>query len=324
MSTDSLESVPSLADIRSAHARIMSHIHRTPVLTCQSLDDITSGQLFFKCENFQKVGAFKVRGAMNAVLSLDKKQASRGVVTESSGNHAAGLAFAARVRGIPCYVVMPDTAPEVKKEAVTAYGAELTFCPPARAEYDKHTNEIINRTGATFIHPFNDYSIIAGQATAAVELIEQVPDLDIVITPIGGGGLTSGTALAVKYLSPQTTMVAAEPEGADDAFRSLQARKLIPLTGYDTIADGLLSSLGDKTFPILRDCVDSVITASEKAIVHSMRKCWERMKIVVEPSAAVPLAALLEDKLDVTGKRVGIIISGGNAEFGQIPKLRVE
>lgn len=278
--------------------------------------------MFFKCENFQKVGAFKFRGACNAVFSLSETETKKGVATHSSGNHAAALTLAARMRGSTAYIVMPKTAPVVKKQAVEGYGARITFCEPTLQSRESTLEKVVAETGATFIHPYNDYRIIAGQATAALELLEAFPDLDLVMTPVGGGGLLSGTALTVSSLSPKTAVFGAEPEGADDACRSLKEGKIIPSANPKTIADGLLTSLGDKTFPIIQKYVKQILIASDDAIVAAMRYIWERMKIIVEPSAAVPLAALLEKRASISGKRIGIILSGGNVDLSNLPWLQ--
>ena len=313
------ESTPTLEDIREAAQRIEPFVHRTPVLTCKALDKMTGAKLFFKCENFQKVGAFKIRGASNAVQLLDDETASRGVATHSSGNHAAALAQAALNRNITAHIVMPENSPHVKKNAVAGYGADITFCESTLAARERTLAEVVERTGATFIPPYNDYRIITGQATAALELLEDYPELDIILAPVGGGGLICGTALATRYLSPKTKTVGAEPSGADDAYQSFQLKKLIPSESPDTIADGLLTSLGNLTYPLLLDYVDEMITASEEGISTAMRHIWERMKIVIEPSSAVPLAALLENQIDVSGKRVGIILTGGNVDLDSLP-----
>ncbi|MFH1242851.1 MAG: pyridoxal-phosphate dependent enzyme [Pseudomonadota bacterium] len=315
--------IPTIDEIRNAADRIRPYIHRTPVLTCDGINRMVGGEIYFKCENFQKVGAFKIRGATNAVFSLSDREASRGVATHSSGNHAAALALAARLRGIPAYVVMPENAPEVKKAAVAAYGAEITFSAPSLQAREECLARIVDRTGAGFIPPYNDYRVIAGQGTAVLELLEGVSRLDMVMTPIGGGGLTSGTALAIHGLSPESRMIAVEPEGADDAHRSFQAKRLIPSENPNTIADGLLTSLGDKTFQIVMDYVDDIVTVSEEGIIRAMRTIWERMKIVIEPSAAVPLGAILTHRFSVVGKRVGIILSGGNVDLDKLPWLRL-
>ena len=306
---------PTLEAIRQAHQHIREYIHRTPILTCTTIDERVGARLFFKCENFQKSGAFKFRGACHAVLLLDGDQAAHGVLTHSSGNHAAALALAARTRGIPAYLVMPSNAPAVKQAAVKDYGGRITFCEPTMASREAMTAEVQQRTGARLIHSFNDYRNIAGYGTAALELLEEVPDLDVIITPTGGGGLLSGTLIAAKGLKPDVQVFGAEPAGADDAYRSWRAGKLIPLERANTIADGLRTSLGERTFPILKDLVDGMALTSEGAIMEAMRLHFERMKIVVEPSAAVPLAVLLEQEIDVTGRRVGIILSGGNVDL---------
>lgn len=314
--------VPDSKIIRQTAQRIRQYIHRTPVMTCENLNTIANASLFFKCENFQKVGAFKFRGACNAVFRLKDEEAKKGVATHSSGNHAAALTLAAKMRGIPAYIVMPKTAPAVKKEAVAGYGAKITFCEPTLQSRESTLEEVVKETGAAFIHPYNDYRIIAGQATAGLELLEEIPELDIVLTPVGGGGLLSGTALSFSYFSPSTQVIAAEPEGADDAFRSLQAGRIIPSENPKTIADGLLTSLGDKTFPIIQKHIRQIVTVSDEATIAAMHYIWERMKIVVEPSAAVPLGAILEKKIDLSGKRIGIILSGGNVDLSNLPWIR--
>jgi threonine dehydratase len=311
--------IPDLETIRAAAARIAPYVHRTPVLSCNTLDELVSARLFFKCENLQKVGAFKARGAHNAVFSLADEDAARGVATHSSGNHAQALALAARNRGVAAHVVMPSNSAAVKVEAVKGYGAEVTFCEPTLAARESTLDQVVARTGATFVHPYNSYVIIAGQATAALELLEEVPDLDAVLAPVGGGGLLSGTALATHFVSPQTRVIAAEPKGADDAFRSLEAGRIIPQTDPQTVADGLRTSLGERNFPIIEEHVERIVTVGEQAIVDAMRLIWERAKTVVEPSAAVPFAALLEGGVDLSGKRVGIILSGGNVDLAQLP-----
>jgi len=310
---------PSLADFRQAHERIEPFIHRTPVLTSVTINRMTGGEIFFKCENLQKAGAFKIRGASNAVLSLSDDEAKRGVATHSSGNHGAALALAAQWRGIPAYVVMPETAPHVKKLAVAGYGAEIIFCKPTLEARERALAEVVARTGAAFVHPYNDLRVIAGQGTAAIELCEQVQNLDLVVAPVGGGGLLSGTAVAVSVISPRTEVIAAEPEGADDAYRSLKSGRIVPSVHPNTIADGLLTSLGDLTFPIIQRRVRDIVLVSEEAIVEAMRCLWERMKILVEPSGAVPLGAILSRRLDVKGRRVGIIVSGGNVDLDRLP-----
>lgn len=311
--------IPDLKTIEAAAARIKPYIHRTPVLTCQSINQMLGITVYFKCENFQKVGAFKSRGACNAVFSLDENAIARGVATHSSGNHAQALARAAHIRGCKAYIVMPETAARVKVEAVKGYGGEIFFCKPTLASREETLQEVIRQTGATEIHPYNDYRVIAGQATAARELLEETGPLDIIMTPVGGGGLLSGTALAIAYLSPSTKVIAAEPAHADDAFRSFTTRKLVPSLNPQTIADGLLTSLGSRTFPIILDHVHRIITVSEETIIQAMLLTWERMKIIIEPSSAVPLAALMENQDDFQGKSIGIIISGGNVSFDKLP-----
>jgi threonine dehydratase len=306
--------------IEQAHQRIKPYIHKTPVMTSQGVDERAGCKLFFKCENFQKIGAFKARGAMNAVLALSDAERSKGVATHSSGNHAQALARAAKIMNIKAYIVMPRTAPAVKKRGVEGFGGEIFECEPTLQSRETTLAEVIKKTGATEIHPFNNYNVINGQATAAKELFEEIPDLDVIIAPVGGGGLLSGTALAAKYFSPKTIVMAGEPEGADDAYRSKQSGK-IELSQANSIADGLLTSLGDKTFPIVRDEVTDVITVSDKEIIAAMRFIWERMKIIVEPSCAVPLAAVLKSKEKFSGKRVGIILSGGNVDLENAAKL---
>ncbi|MGA1820537.1 MAG: pyridoxal-phosphate dependent enzyme [Thermoplasmatota archaeon] len=276
-------------------------------------------ELFFKCENLQRVGAFKFRGATNAVLSLTEEEAENGVATHSSGNHAQALALAARNRGIPAYIVMPMNSPRVKVDAVKGYGAKITFCQPTLESRETTLEEVVKETGAYFIHPYNDPRIISGQGTAALELLDEIDPLDIVMAPVGGGGLISGTSLAVKGVSPETEVIAAEPLNADDAYRSFRTGMLMPSKNPDTIADGLRTSLSELTFRIIMDNVDDIVTVSEEGIVKAMRAIWERMKLLVEPSAAVPLGAILEKKLDASGKRIGIILSGGNVDLDRLP-----
>ncbi len=311
--------LPRFDDVIAAHNRIREYIHRTPVFTSKSINEITGGQLFFKCENLQKVGAFKFRGATNAVLSLSDTDAEKGVATHSSGNHAAALALAARMRGIPAYIVMPRTAPEIKKKAVAGYGAIITFCEPTLQAREETLAGVIRETAATEIHPYDNFFVIAGQGTAAKELIDDTGEFDIVMTPVGGGGLLSGTALTVKQLLPGCKVIAAEPAGADDAFRSFRAGQIFPSVNPKTIADGLLTSLGSRNFAIISQKVDDIVTVSEEKIVEAMRLVWERMKIIIEPSSAVPLAAILEQKINVSGLKVGIILSGGNLDLGKLP-----
>jgi threonine dehydratase len=311
--------IPDYNDIVKAHARISPLVHRTPVLTSKSINLITGSNLFFKCENLQKVGAFKFRGACNAVFSLFEEEARKGVATHSSGNHAAALALAARMRGIPAYIVMPRTAPEIKKKAVAGYGGIITFCEPTLQARESTLVKVVGETGATEVHPYDNFFVIAGQGTAAKELIEDAGDFDIVMAPVGGGGLLSGTSLSVKKLLPGCKVIAAEPLGADDACRSFHTGVIFPSENPKTIADGLLTSLSQRTFTIIRENVDDIVTVSEEKIVEAMRLIWERMKIIIEPSSAVPLAAILEGKLNVKDKKVGIILSGGNLDLGKLP-----
>ncbi len=309
----------TLNDILQAAERIQPYAHRTPVLTCDSLNQRVGAQVFLKCENLQKVGAFKFRGATNAVFSLPEARAARGVVAHSSGNHAQALALAARLRGIPAYIVMPNNAPQVKKDAVRGYGGQITFCEPTLEARESTQAEVIARTGATEVHPYNNEKVIAGQGTAALELLQDLPDLEVILAPVGGGGLLSGTAVAAAETRPGLRVIAAEPELADDAFRSLQAGTILPSRNPKTIADGLLTSLGTLTFPIIRARVEQIVTVSEAAIIEAMRFTWERAKIIIEPSAAVPLGLLFERKIDLTGRRVGVILSGGNVDLAKLP-----
>lgn len=310
---------PTLNDILQAAERIRPYAHRTPVLTCRSLDEQVGAQVFLKCENLQKVGAFKFRGACNAVFSLSEGEAARGVTAHSSGNHAQALALAARLRGIPAYIVMPENAPAVKKAAVTGYGAEITFCEPTLAAREETQARVIARTGAVEVHPYNNERIIAGQGTAALELLQDMPDLDVILAPVGGGGLLSGTAIAARETRLSIRVIGAEPEGADDAFRSLAAGRILPSINPQTAADGLLTSLGELTFPIIQERVEQIVTVSEQAALAAMRFVWERAKIVIEPSAAVPVGLLWQRKIDLSGLKVGVILSGGNVDLDRLP-----
>ncbi len=320
------------AKIRAAHERIRAHVHRTPVLTSRRLDDASGASLFFKCENFQKIGAFKARGATNAVLSLDDTTARCGVATHSSGNHGTALARAAKLRGIPAHIVMPSNSAKVKVRAVESYGAHIVFCEPTRAAREVACADVIAKTGATLIHSFKNEDVMAGQGTAALELLEDVSDLDLMICPVGGGGLLCGTAVAAKTMRPNIEVVAAEPENADDAAQSFRAGRLIHTEKKFTIADGLRTNVGEPNFPIIQRHVDGIVTVSEEAIITGMRTIWETMKIIIEPSAAVPYAAIMErqpsvvtatyisaNKLDITGKRVAIILTGGNVDLDALP-----
>lgn len=317
MSTDNQ---PDKESLLLARRRIAPYINHTPVLTSRSINSMAGAQLFFKCENLQKVGAFKMRGAANAVFSLAEAERQKGVATHSSGNHAQALALAARQAGVQAYIVMPENAPKVKVAAVKGYGAEVIFCKPTLQAREDTLEAVVKRTGAAFIHPYNDYRVIAGQATAAMELFEQAEErLDILITPVGGGGLLSGSALAARYFSPGTKVIAGEPAGADDAWQSLQAGKLIPQTGPETVADGLRTSLGEKTFSLIQEHVQEIIRVSEEEIIAAMRLIWERMKIIVEPSSAVPLAAVLQNRDRWQNQHIGIVFTGGNVDLEQLP-----
>lgn len=312
--------IPVFADIIEAHRIISPHIHFTPVLTSQSINRIIGAEIYFKCENLQKTGAFKFRGACNAIFSLTENEAAKGVGTHSSGNHAAALAHAAGLRSINARIVMPTSAPEIKKKAVVGYGGVITFCEPTLQARESTLQKIENETGITVIHPYNNARVIAGQGTAALELMNEIGGLDLVMSPVGGGGLLSGTALSVKALNPKCRVIAAEPAGADDAFQSFYAGYIIPSVNPKTIADGLLTSLGELNFTIIKEKVDDIVTVSEQAIVDAMRLIWERMKIIIEPSSAVPLAALLQNKVDCKkNRRIGIILSGGNVELSKLP-----
>lgn len=314
---------PSLVDVRRAARRISRWAHRTPVLTSSSLDRILDAELCFKCESFQKTGAFKFRGATNAVARLPREKLALGVATHSSGNHAAALALAARNLGTAAHIVMPRTAPEVKKRAVAGYGATITFCEPTLEDRERTLEVVVAQHGCTPIHPYDHRGVIAGQGTAALELLEKVEDLDTIVAPVGGGGLLSGTAIAATALRPGIRVLGAEPAAADDAQRSLAAGRILPSIEPRTVADGLLTSLGELTFPVIRDLAAGIVTVSEEAIIEAMRLVWERMKVVIEPSAAVPVAALLERRSEVPGRRIGVILSGGNVDLDRLPGLRM-
>lgn len=311
--------IPAYRDVVNAHVLIEQFAHRTPVLTSESINRITGGKIYFKCENLQKAGAFKFRGATNAVMSLSDEEVKRGVGTHSSGNHAAALALAAKNRGVDAYVVMPENAPEIKKKAVAGYGAKVTFCKPTLEARESTLARVIAETGATEIHPYNNFNVIAGQGTAAKEMLEDETNFGTVLVPVGGGGLLSGSALSVRHLSAKTKLIACEPEGADDAYRSFLKGEIIPSRNPKTIADGLLTSLGELNFAIIQKNVDDIVIVSEASIIQAMRMVWERMKIIIEPSSAVPLAAILEGKVDARNQKVGIIISGGNLDLENLP-----
>ena len=311
--------IPSWTDIESAVRRIAPFAHRTPVMTSRSLNEITQAELYFKCENFQRVGAFKFRGAINTIQSLLGDERERGVATHSSGNHAQAVALGAKLNDMKAWIVMPSTAPAVKRRAVEGYGAKVITCEPTLQSREETLAKVVAETGAVFIHPFDDYRVICGQATAAKELIEDTPALDIIMAPVGGGGLLSGTALAARYLSSHSKVIAGEPEGAKDAYISFTTGKLVPSVEPNTIADGLLTSLSEKTFEIIQKYVSEIIPVSDPQIIEAMRLIWERMKIIIEPSCAVPLAAVLKEPEKFKGKRVGIILTGGNVDLDKLP-----
>lgn len=319
MSIAPLSTVPVKADILQTAEHIRGMIHHTPVMTSASLNAMAEASLFFKCENFQKIGAFKMRGAASAGLRLSEEDRRRGIATHSSGNHAQAVARTAQMLGIPAFIVMPENAPAIKKAATAGYGAEIILCAPTQAAREATLEEVVQRTGAHFIHPYNDYNVIAGQATAALELIHEVEDLDIVMSPIGGGGLMSGTALSCRYWAPGCKIYGAEPERVNDAYRSFHSGRIEVNASTDTIADGLRTNLGEKTFAIIREHVDDVFTVSEAAIIEAMRFIWERMKIIVEPSCAVPYAVVRSYPERFRGKRVGIILTGGNVDLEHLP-----
>jgi len=313
--------IPTLSDMLVAHERIKPFVHRTPVMTSSFIDELCGAKLFFKCENFQKAGAFKARGAVNAVFGLDEDRASAGVATHSSGNHGSCLSYAASRRGVPCTVVMPRTAPQAKKDAVRGYGARIVECEPSTSSRESVFAEVVARSGAEFVHPYADPRVIAGQATCSKELIEQVDGLDAVIAPIGGGGMVSGTCLTLSNLAPKTQIYAAEPEQADDAFRSFKAGQIIADDAPQTIADGLKVPLKELTWHFVREHVTGILTASENEISDAMKIIWRRMKIVIEPSSAVTAATILKNRQLFGGRRVGVIITGGNVDIENIPWL---
>ncbi|MEP0985739.1 pyridoxal-phosphate dependent enzyme [Ekhidna sp.] len=314
-----LTNIPSFSDIKRAHQRISKYIYNTPVMTSANLDVFSGCQMFFKCENFQKVGAFKMRGAANAIFSYRPEDRTNGFACHSSGNHGQAVAMAAKLAGAKAYIVMPKNASTVKINAVKGYDAEVIFCEPNDASRTKTCEEVVAKTGATLIHPFNDYNIIAGQATAAKELIEEVDDLDAIITPVGGGGLAAGSSLVAHFLDPNMEVYLGEPEQVDDAYQSLKAGKIIPNKTSETIADGLKTTIGQKNFDILKEHVKEVFTVSEEEIIQAMKLIWERMKIVIEPSCAVPFAAILKNPKAFAGKRVGVILTGGNVDLTKLP-----
>lgn len=310
---------PNLSDIQAAHKRIMPYIHRTPVMSSELINRMFSAEIFLKCENFQKIGAFKFRGATNAVIQLSDKAKKNGVVTHSSGNHAAAVTLAAASVGVRAYIVMPENAPVVKKNAVAGYGAEITFCKPTLRAREETTAMIIERTGATLIHSYDDFNVICGQGTAALELLEEKPDLDMIVVPVGGGGLMSGISTAAKGISGSIKVFGAEPLNASDAYKSFMSGELVPSVNPDTIADGLLTSLSERTFSIIKRNVDNIFTVTEESIIRAMMLIWERMKIIVEPSSATTLAVILENPQVFRNKSVGLIITGGNVDLTRLP-----
>lgn len=314
-----IDQLPTLKDVVRAYDIVKLYAIRTPVHQSKAVNAILGSELYLKCENFQKVGAFKFRGASNAVFSLSDHEAKFGVTTHSSGNHAAALALAASMRGIPSYIVMPDNAPSIKKRAVEGYGAKITFCPPTQKDREETQARIQEKTGASFIHPYNNFKVICGQGTASLELLDEYSNLDIVIAPVGGGGLLSGTLTYVKGFNPSIKVYGAEPLNADDAFRSIRDKTIYPSISPKTIADGLLTSLCELTYDIISSKCDGILTVTEKGIVDAMRLIWERMKIIIEPSSAVPIAAIMEYPQYFKGKRVGVIISGGNVDLNNLP-----
>ena len=314
--------IPTFDDMIAAHERIKPYIHRTPVLTSSYLNELTGAQLFFKCENFQKAGAFKVRGASNAVFGLPDAEAKNGVCTHSSGNHALSLSYAAGRRGIPCNVVMPHTAPQAKKDAVKGYGGIITECEPSTTSREAVFTEVQAATGGNFVHPYNDPRVIAGQGTCSRELMEQTDGMDMVVAPIGGGGMISGTCLTLSTIAPETQIIAAEPEQADDAYRSFKAGHIIADDAPNTIADGLKVPLKELTWHFVSNHVTDILTASEDEIIDAMKLTWQRMKIVIEASCAVPLATIIKNKDRCAGKRVGVIITGGNVDLDTLPWLK--
>ena len=310
---------PTLAELKFTQDAIKAMIHKTPVLTNQYIDELVGGSVYFKCENFQKVGAFKMRGAASASLRLDADKKKKGIATHSSGNHAQAVARAAQVLGIPAYIVMPHNAPKIKVEGTRSYGAEIIFCEPNQKARESALAEVVHKTGACFIHPYDNYDVIAGQASAALEMLADFPSLDMIIAPVGGGGLLSGTALAAHYTNPDLIVLGAEPKRVDDAFRSLKSGHIEENERIDTIADGLRTTLGTRTLDLIKRHVTDILTVEEEEIVQAMRMIWERMKIIIEPSCAVPLAAILANKETFMGKKTGVILTGGNVDLGNLP-----
>ncbi len=314
-----LTTIPTFQQVETIHNRIKPFINQTPVLSSTAINEMSGCEIYFKCENFQKVGAFKMRGAANALLALSEEEKNKGVATHSSGNHAQAVALSAKNHKVKAYIVMPENAPAIKRAATAGYGAEIITCASTLEARESTLNKVVEKTGATFLHPYNNYDVIGGQATCAKELIEEIQDLQVVMAPVGGGGLMSGTAISTKALLPNAQIIGAEPKWADDAFRSFKSGKMQYNTRVDTIADGLRTNLGAYTFEIITQFVDDIITVSEEEIVAAMRIIWERMKIIIEPSCAVPFAALLQQKERFAGKKVGIIITGGNVDVNNLP-----
>lgn len=319
MSPNTSTEIPSYKKVREAYLKIRNKVHRTPVMSSKKVNEHGGGELVFKCENFQKVGAFKFRGATHAVGELSDAEAKNGVATHSSGNHAQAVALAAKLRGIPAHIVMPEDAPKVKVNAVRDYGAEVTFSEPTQEGREATLEKVVEKTGATFIHPYDNPNILMGQGSAAIELLEDHPDLDMILAPIGGGGLMSGTAIATSGLSPETRIIGTEPEVANDAYLSFKTGRRHPVQSTDTVADGLRTSLSDLTFACINSHVDEIVTVSEQEIIDAMRFLWERMKIIIEPSSAVPAAAIFSGKVDTEGQKAGIILTGGNIDLGHLP-----
>src|SRR6056297_273656 len=311
--------IPTFQDIENAVSRISPYANKTPVLTSRTLNDITGGEIFFKCENFQRAGAFKFRGACNSVFALSDDEAAKGVATHSSGNHGQALALAAQMRGIPAYVVMPENSPKVKLSAVEGYGAKVIRCESNQKAREETLQKVVNDTGARFIHPYDNKTVIAGQGTCACELLMEYPGLDIIMAPVGGGGLLSGTSITARELMPKMLVIGSEPEQADDASQSLKTGKLQKFDTTNTIADGLRTTLSERTFAIIQQNVDDILTVSDDSIIRAMRTVWERMNIIIEASCSVPVAALLEKKIDITGKKVGVILTGGNVDLDRLP-----
>ncbi len=311
--------IPSMEMIREASACIKPYANKTPILTCSTLNKLFDREIYFKCENFQKVGAFKARGALNAVLSLSNDELSNGIATYSSGNHAAAIAYAAKCVGANAYIVMPHDAPPVKKAAVEGYGAKIKYCSPTQSSREEVLSEILKETDAHFIHPYNDPRVISGQGTVGMELLADQSDIDTILVPVGGGGLMSGTVLATKSMKPRVKVIGVEPAAADDAYRSLAAGEIIPIDNPSTIADGLKTSLGDLTFSVIYNYSDGIVTVTEEEIIKAMRMIWERMKIIIEPSAAVVFAALMSKNFKIDGSRLGLVLSGGNVDLDRLP-----